>query len=258
MLGLYQHRETSIHRLRAGIKLIMLFVLAALAFATHSFLVLAAIAGLVSVGYAIARIGARTAFAQIRPALFVLALIVALHLVMGEWRVAALVFSRFLIVIAAASLVTLTTRASDMVDALGAGLAPLRRIGIDPAPIALCLSMAIRFVPVMANEIRAIREVQAARGLERSLVAVAVPAILRGLRMADTVAEALHARGYGEDAAEGTAEGVSIEDDDVDCDALHHAVKKPMQEHAHARGEHQGNALTPPSPAHNLIRDDLK
>lgn len=199
MLGLYQHRETPLHRLRAGVKLIMLFVVAALAFATQSFVVLALIAALVATGYAIARIGARTALAQIRPALFVLALIVILHLVMGEWRLAALVFSRFLIVIAAASLVTLTTRASDMVEALGTGLAPLRRIGIDPAPIALCLSMAIRFVPVIANEIRAIREAQAARGLERSLIAVAVPAILRGLRMADTVAEALHARGYGDD-----------------------------------------------------------
>jgi len=228
MLGLYQHRETPIHRLRAGIKLIMLFVLAALAFATHSFLVLAVIAALVAAGYAIARIGARTAFVQLRPALFVLALIVALHLVMGEWRVAALVFSRFLIVIAAASLVTLTTRASDMVESLGAGLAPLRRIGIDPAPIALCISMAIRFVPVIANEIRAIREVQAARGLERSLVAVAVPAILRGLRMADTVAEALHARGYGEEVDERVNEGWEVE-----RDAILHDAGSEAQEDAH-------------------------
>lgn len=199
MLGIYQHRETPLHRLRAGIKLILLFGLAAGVFATQSFVILGLAAALVLAGYATARIGAGTAFAQIRPALFVLGLIVILHLLMAEWRMGALIFLRFLIVIAAASLVTLTTRSSDMVAAIETGLAPLRRLGVNPAPIALCLSMAIRFVPVIANEIRAIREVQTARGLERSLFAIAVPAILRGLRMAETVAEALHARGYGDD-----------------------------------------------------------
>lgn len=199
MLGIYQHRETPLHRLRAGPKLILLFVLAAGVFATHSFVILSLTGALVVAGYATARISAGTAFAQIRPALFVLGLIVILHLLMAEWRMGALVFLRFLIVIAAASLVTLTTRSSDMVAAIETGLAPLRRLGVNPAPIALCLSMAIRFVPVIAGEIRAIREVQAARGLERSLFAIAVPAILRGLRMAETVAEALHARGYGND-----------------------------------------------------------
>lgn len=198
MLGIYQHRETPLHRLRAGTKLILLFGLAAGVFATQSFVILGLAGALVVAGYAIARIGAGTAFAQIRPALFVLGLIVILHLLMAEWRMGALVLLRFLIVIAAASLVTLTTRSSDMVAAIETGLAPLRRLSLNPAPIALCLSMAIRFVPVVAGEIRAIREVQAARGLERSLFAIAVPAILRGLRMAETVAEALHARGYGD------------------------------------------------------------
>jgi biotin transport system permease protein len=40
-----------------------------------------------------------------------------------------------------------------------------------------------------------IREAQRARGLDRSLVALVVPLLIRGLRSADALTEAIEARG---------------------------------------------------------------
>lgn len=200
MLGLYHDASSPIHRLRAGAKIVGLAIGAGFVFAADGWIALAGAAFVAVAGFAVARIPARLAFAQIRPALWILGAIFLFHGLIGEWRTGAVVVTRFVIVLSMASLVTLTTRVSDMMAAIERGLSPLRRLGVNPATAALCLSMAIRFVPVLANEAAAVREAQRARGLERSLTALASPLILRALRMADTVAEALHARGYDPDA----------------------------------------------------------
>ncbi len=49
-------------------------------------------------------------------------------------------------------------------------------------------------MPVLASVAADIREAQAARGLDRSVFALAVPLTLRTLRMADEIAEAIDAR----------------------------------------------------------------
>ncbi|MCG6122399.1 MAG: energy-coupling factor transporter transmembrane protein EcfT [Microvirga sp.] len=196
MLGLYHDAESPAHRLPAGAKILVLIVGAALILNASDWRVIA-LAGLAITGaFALARIPARLAIAQIRPALWILGAIFVFHALIGDWRQGALITSRFVLVLGLASLVTLTTRVSDMMAAIETALTPLRPLGVKPATVALCLSMAIRFVPVLANEAAAVREAQRARGLERSLTALASPLILRALRMADTVAEALHARGY--------------------------------------------------------------
>ena len=71
----------------------------------------------------------------------------------------------------------------------------LTRIGLDPERIGLLIALSIRAVPVVAGLATEVRDAQRARGLETDLRAFAVPLIIRSLRHADTVAEALVARG---------------------------------------------------------------
>jgi biotin transport system permease protein len=106
---------------------------------------------------------------------------------------------RFTILVALAVLITLTTRISDMVDALERALRPLRVLGVNPAKISLMISLAIRFVPLLADLVREIQEAQRSRGLERSITAVAVPLIVKTLRMASVLTDAIDARGYDPD-----------------------------------------------------------
>ncbi|HSP24839.1 MAG TPA: energy-coupling factor transporter transmembrane component T, partial [Saliniramus sp.] len=172
------------------------FIGGTLVFVFDDWMALAALAGFVLALYAVARIPPRLALAQIRPAVMILIAIFALHAIFGEWLFGVFVVARFAVVIMLAALVTLTTRVSDMVAALETGLGPARHIGVDPSRVALAVAMAIRFIPVIATEAAAIREAQAARGLHRSFVAILVPLMIRSLRMADSVAEALDARGF--------------------------------------------------------------
>lgn len=219
MLGIYRHGTSYLHRARPATKLCGLALVAMVLFlpATPMNVVAASLAATVTViaGFAVARIPAAVAFAQVKPAFIILAAIFAFHLIMGQWITGGLIVWRFIVLIALAALVTLTTRVTDMIDTIETALTPLARF-IDPGRVAMCLVLAIRFVPVLANEAQAIREAQAARGAKRAgptaFIRLAVPLILRGLRLAETVAEALYARGYGQRAVgDGPAKDGSTE-----------------------------------------------
>lgn len=197
MIAGFHHADTPVHRFRPGIKIAAVFAGGTIAFVFANWIGLAALGSVVLALYVLARIPPRLALAQIRPAFLILVAIFALHAVFGEWLFGVFVVARLVVVIMLAALVTLTTRVSEMVSALEIGLGPTRFIGIDPARVALAVAMAIRFIPVIATEAAAIRESQAARGLHRSFIAILVPLVIRSLRMADSVAEALDARGFG-------------------------------------------------------------
>jgi biotin transport system permease protein len=196
MIAAFHHAGTPVHRLRPGVKIAAVFMGATLAFVFANWVALAILASGVLVLYALARIPPTLALAQIRPAFLILVAIFALHAIFDEWLFGVFVVARFVVIIMLAALVTLTSRVSEMVAALEIGLGPTRHIGIDPSRVALAVAMAIRFIPVIATQAAAIREAQAARGLHRSFVAILVPLVIRSLRMADSVAEALDARGF--------------------------------------------------------------
>jgi biotin transport system permease protein len=220
MLGIYRHGTSPLHRARPGVKLAGLALMAIALFipATPAGILAVGLAAALAtiIGYAVAGIPARVAIAQIRPALWILGMIFVFHAIMGDMITGALVVARFLLLIALAALVTLTTRVSDMIATIETGLAPLRRI-VDPGRVAMCLVLAIRFVPVLANEAQALREAQAARGAKRAgpaaFIRLAIPLILRGLRLSEIVAEALYARGFGKAAIPPVEEPARGEDD---------------------------------------------
>ena len=94
-----------------------------------------------------------------------------------------------------AALVTLTTRTTDLVDAVVAGCRPLQVLRIDPERIGLVIALGIRCVPVVIGLAEEVRDAQRARGLGASPRAFAVPLLVRSLRHADALGEALTARG---------------------------------------------------------------
>lgn len=94
-----------------------------------------------------------------------------------------------------AGLVTLTTRVTDMLDAIERGLAPLRAVRIDPARVALALTITLSTLPQLAGLARSVREAQRARGCRMSLRTFAVPFLVLALKHADDLGDALAARG---------------------------------------------------------------
>lgn len=127
----------------------------------------------------------------------VCALLVTVALVNGftvSWASAAAVGLRLGALILLAVVVTATTRASVLLDTLTHLLQPLRRLGVNPDAVALALALTLRFVPMLADTAREVREAQWARGLDRHPLAVFMPLLVRALTLADAVAEAIDAR----------------------------------------------------------------
>ena len=93
-----------------------------------------------------------------------------------------------------AALVTMTTRTTDMVDAVVGLCRPLRRVGVDPERVGLMLALGIRSVPVVVGLAEEVRDAATARGSPPAR-AFAVPLIVRSLRHADALGDALVARG---------------------------------------------------------------
>ncbi len=113
----------------------------------------------------------------------------------GGWRAAVVVVGTMLVAVLAAALATRTTRVGDLLDALATALRPAHRLGVDPDRAALVLALTIRSVPLLVAAFAEARDARRARGLERSPRALVVPLVIRSIRHAHLLGEALTARG---------------------------------------------------------------
>lgn len=199
MFELCTTRITWLHRIPAGLKLILLAVSGAGVFLTNDPRILAGAILFAVLLPVLAWLPVRAVVKQALPAAVLISLLAAFHLVMDAPELAFEVSARLGAVIMLAVSLTLTTRVSHMVDAMERGLFPLKWVGINPAKVGLMFSLAIRFIPVIFSLVAEIREAQKTRGLERSVFAVVMPLMVRTLRMGDDVADAISARAYDSD-----------------------------------------------------------
>ncbi|MGX7708478.1 energy-coupling factor transporter transmembrane component T family protein [Methylobacterium sp. Gmos1] len=197
----YVPGASPIHRCPAGAKIFAMIGAGTILFALPRLdLALAALA-LTGLLYRLAGIPGALVLAQLRPLAWILALLVVVQLALDGWQAGLLVAARLASLVLLAGLVTLTTRSADTIEALQRGLAWLKPVGVNPAKAGLAIALTLRFIPVLAAITAEVREAQRARGLERSLVALTVPVVVRMLKMSDDIAAAIDARSYDPDRA---------------------------------------------------------
>ena len=113
---------------------------------------------------------------------------------------------RFVLLVAAASLLTLTTPTVEITLGLERLLSPLGKVGLSSHDIAMMISLALRLVPLLADEMKNLRDAQIARGSDlgqnslrgkiRSIIYLAGPLCFNLSRRCDELADAMEARGY--------------------------------------------------------------
>lgn len=195
-IGVYQPANTVLHRLSAGPKMLaMLIGVIAITLLRHPWQL--GVAALLVAGlYLLGGIGWRRAGTQLWPLRWIVLVVAALQLWLADWRTAVLVCGGLLLTVALAALVTLTTRVTAMLDLCVRLLGPLRRIGVDPDRVGLVLALTIRCVPLMVGVIGEVDLARRARGAGFSLTALVAPVVVRALRSADALGDALIARGF--------------------------------------------------------------
>ena len=101
---------------------------------------------------------------------------------------------------------TLTTTPNQLTDALEKLLGPLKKIHVPVHEIAMMMSIALRFIPILLEETDKIMKAQIARGADfesgslitkaKNLVPLLVPLFISAFRRANDLAMAMEARCY--------------------------------------------------------------
>jgi len=222
-LGQYLPGDTIIHRLDPRVKILSVLTL--------SFLVFRGAwpdAALISSFLAILMVTASLRWTQVvdslRPLALFVVLIFLLHALFPEGMSSspalsfqvnvttegvlrgAFVSWQFICLLLCATVLTVTTSPTELVAGMERLLRPLGRLRIPTHQLAMMVSLALRFMPVLLEELERIKTAQLARGADfrsgslvrraRAAASLAVPLIVGAFRRADELADAMAARGY--------------------------------------------------------------
>ena len=113
---------------------------------------------------------------------------------------------RLTFLILGSSIMTLTTTPNNLTDGMEKGLKPLRLFKVPVHEVAMMMSIALRFIPILLEETDKIMKAQMARGADfesggliqkaKSLVPLLVPLFISAFRRANDLAMAMEARCY--------------------------------------------------------------
>ena len=182
-----------LHKISPGKKVLALFVVCTSLFVFDNWIILLSSGAFVCGLVFVSRIPLVLMYESIKPVLVVLAIIFIAQLFLADFEMAAFVTLRFAVMICAASLVTLTTRASEFIEAVERALWFVRDKALV-SKISLAFSLCLRFIPQVRDSLNDVREAQRARGLHNDWTALAVPTVVRTLKSADEISEAIVAR----------------------------------------------------------------
>ena len=191
----YQTGTSPLHRSRAGAKLAGLLVFSTVLVVWRSPATVLVFFVLVVGLYRVAGFGVRTLVSQVWPLRWIVVFLLPFQWWTAGWQFSLVVVGTLVVAVVGAALISLTTRVTDLLDVIARVLEPARAIGVDPERVALLLALTIRAVPVIAGALHEARDARRARGLERSTRALVTPIVVRTIRHADRVGEALAARG---------------------------------------------------------------
>lgn len=114
--------------------------------------------------------------------------------------------ARVCIIILASTTLTLTTKPTDLTNAIEWFLKPLELLKIKTSIFAMIISIALRFIPTLFNETNKILKAQASRGVDFNegklseqigqIISLLVPMFVISIKKADDLADAMEARGY--------------------------------------------------------------
>ncbi len=110
------------------------------------------------------------------------------------------------ILIVASFMLTFTTNTLDFADGLEALLKPLKKIKFPSHEISMIITIALRFIPTILEELEKIKKAQMSRGVDfetggiikkvKSFIPILIPLFISSFKRADDLAMAMEARCY--------------------------------------------------------------
>ncbi|MBI3891493.1 MAG: energy-coupling factor transporter transmembrane protein EcfT [Candidatus Wallbacteria bacterium] len=222
VIGQYIPLESFVHRLNPFLKLVLTFCLMVGLFVFTTPQAYTAFLLFWLLSYRLARLTLAFFLRAVRPLLVVILFTVVLHVFFTKgqplWELgpiqitreglhnAAHFSARLILLVNFTSLLTLTTSAIELTFAIEKLLKPLSRLGFPAQDFAMMLTIALRFIPVLFNEMDKIVKAQTCRAVQfrsgsvarrvRNYLAILVPLFINAFQRALELAQAMDVRCY--------------------------------------------------------------
>ncbi len=222
-IGQYYPVDSPIHRLDPRVKLAgtMLFLISLFVFSGYLGYVIAA--SFVGIVIKVSKVPFRYIVRGLKPVLILLLFTLLFNVFLTRegtelfsWGIihiydqgliiAGLMAVRLVLLVLGTSLMTFTTTPNQLTDGLEKGLRGLKKIKVPVHEIAMMMSIALRFIPILIEETDKIMKAQQARGADfesgkllqraKALVPLLVPLVVSAFRRANDLALAMEARCY--------------------------------------------------------------
>ena len=221
-IGQFYPADSVLHRLDARVKLsgTCIFIISLFLFQSYCGYIVATLflAGLI----AISKVPVSFIFKGLKTIIFLLILTALLNMIftpgrelVSFWKItitiegvkfAAFMVVRLIYLIIGSSLMTLTTTPGNLTDGLEKSLSWMKVFKIPVHEIAMMMSIALSFIPILLAELDKIMKAQKARGADfesgsmirraKSVVPILVPLFVSSFRRANDLAMAMEARCY--------------------------------------------------------------
>lgn len=221
-LGQYYQTDSVIHRLDPRVKLAatIIFIISLFVFNDIAGYIVAAL--FLAIVIKLSRVPFKFMVKGMKAIVFLLIITVVFNLFLtpGEpilqiWKLtitkegiklAAFLVIRLSFLIIGSSVMTLTTTPNQLTDGMESLMSPLKKLKIPVHEVAMMMSIALRFIPILMEETDKIMKAQMARGADfesgnvikkaKSLVPLLVPLFISAFRRANDLAMAMEARCY--------------------------------------------------------------
>ncbi len=221
--GQYYPASSFVHKCDPRLKLLFLIGYIVAVFLAQNFYALAACAALFALVAAFSGVRFLSLLRSVKAITFLLVFTAVLNLffhsgekILFSWWIIkiteeAVYFTIFLAVrlfllVLSSAVLTLTTTPVALTDGIESLLKPLKYIRFPVHELALIMSIALRFIPILTDETARIMNAQKARGADfetgglikrvKAVIPVLIPLLISAFRRADELGDAMDARCY--------------------------------------------------------------
>ncbi len=222
-IGQYFPMGSIIHRLDPRIKLLFTVVFIVMVFVSNNFVSLIFNFILSAVIIALSKIPLKTVIKGLRPILLIIVITSVLQIAYVDsgivlvdfWKIkitsggiltAVFMALRISLLIIMSTMLTYTTSPTSLTNGLDRTFAPLQRIGIDFHTVTMIMTIALRFIPTLIEEVDKIMSAQKSRGASfdqgnlmkraKALIPLFIPLLFNSIRRAYELANAMTCRCY--------------------------------------------------------------
>lgn len=222
-LGQYFPMDSVVHKLDPRMKLLFVTTFIVMVFLSNNFVSLAFCFAVTAFVIAISKIPVKSVLKGLKPIILIVAITSILQIAYNDggitlvdvWKIkitsggvltAVFMALRISLLIVMSTMLTYTTSPTSLTNGLDRIFAPFKKIGLDFHTITMIMTIALRFIPTLIEEVDKIMSAQKSRGANfeqgsivkraKALIPLFIPLLFNSIRRAYELANAMTCRCY--------------------------------------------------------------